>query len=108
MNIFELNQFFNQLNLAIIQKKLVFISKFSQDLSTILQGLQKSNFIVGYSKNHSNNIVKIFLRYDIKGNCVIKKVKFVSSQKQRIIINNKQLKVFLNNYPYAVGFIRTY
>jgi ribosomal protein S8 len=107
MNLFELKKFFQQLQLATIQKKLYFSFQNNQDLDDILKILQKKHLIVGYTKNNPDNLVKIFLRYDIKGVCVIQEIKTVSSIRQRRIISVKQIKAFLNDYPYAVALIRT-
>lgn len=107
MNLFELKKFFQQLQLATIQKKLYFSFQNNKDLDEILKILQKSHLIVGYTKNNPDNLVKIFLRYDIKGLCIIQDIKTVSSLRQRKIINIKQIKAFLNDYPYATALIRT-
>lgn len=107
MSIDQIKLFFQHLQLASIQQKLYFSFKKSKDLETILTLLQKNHFISGYTKNTSDTDFKVFLSYDIKGCCTLKEVKTVSSVRQRIVINTKQIRVFLNDYPYAMALIRT-
>ena len=107
MSIDQIKLFFQQLNIAAEQKKLYFTFNKSQDLEVILNILQKSHFIAGFTKNTSDNHFKIFLSYDINGCCVLKEMKTVSSVRQRITITTKQIRTFLNDYPYSTAIIRT-
>lgn len=107
MSLQEIKLFLHQLKTAAIQKKLYFMFKNSQDLENILIILQHAHLISGFTKNTPDNFVKIFLAYDIKGCCVIKEIISVSSVRQRIIINTKQIKTYLNDYPYSIAIIRT-
>ena len=107
MSIDQINYFFHCLQLAIVQKKLYFTFTQNKDLETILTILQKSHFIAGFTKDTVENKFKIFLSYDILGTCVIKEAKPVSSVRQRMIINIKQIKAFLHDYPYCLAIVRT-
>jgi ribosomal protein S8 len=112
MKIFDLQNFFHQLQLATKQRKLYFVYKNSKDLTDILKILQKTHIISGYTEilsdtKYVSGFVKIFLRYDIKGDSVIKEIITVSAMRQRLIINYKQIKTFLNDYPYVLALIRT-
>jgi ribosomal protein S8 len=107
MSIEQIKLFFQHLQLAAIEQRLYFSFKKSQDLEAILNILQKSHFIAGYTKNTSEEYFKIFLSYDMHGTCVLKEMQPVSSVRQRIIINTKQIKVYLNDYPYGLGLVRT-
>lgn len=107
MNFLELKKFFQHLKRATIQKKLYITYKNSQDLTDILKILQKAHIIGGYTKNNTDNLVKIFIRYDINGNSVIQEITTVSSARQRIIINTKYIHAFLNDYPYSLALVRT-
>ena len=107
MSIDQIKLFFQHLQFAASQQKLYFSFKKSKDLEVILTLLQKSHFIAGFTKNTSDTDFKIFLSYDIQGICVIKEIKTVSSVRQRITINTKQIKAYLHDYPYSVALIRT-
>jgi ribosomal protein S8 len=109
MKNFDSKDFFQRLQLATIQKNLYIVYKYSKDLNDILKVLQQAHLIGGYTKNHPKNptFVKITLEYDIKGDSVLKKITAVSSIRQRIIINNKQIKRFKHDYPYVIALIRT-
>lgn len=107
MSMTQIKLFFQKLQVSAATKKLYFTFSKSHDLETILNILQKSHFIAGYTKNTSDNHFKIFLSYDIQGCCVIKEVKTVSSARQRITITTKHIRAFLNDYPYSLAIIRT-
>ena len=107
MNLQDLNRFIQKLQLASTQKKLYITFRLSKDLEDILIILQRAHLISGYTKNLPDTLVKIFLAYDIQGSCIIKEIKVVSTLKQRLIINTKQVKAYLNDYPYSVALIRT-
>lgn len=107
MSVKELNLFFQHLKFAGMQKKLYFVYKISQDLEQILNILQKAHFIAGYTKNRPDNLVRIFLSYDVQGDCVIKEIQIISSINQRIVMNLKQIKLYLNDYPYSLVIMRT-
>lgn len=107
MSIDQIKLFFQHLQFAANQKKLYFTFNKSQDLEEILNILQKAHFIAGYTKNTSDNHFKVFLSYDIQGCCVIKEIKTVSSVRQRITITTKQIRTYLNDYPYSLAIIRT-
>jgi ribosomal protein S8 len=107
MSIDQIKLFFQHLELAKVQKKLYFTFTHTNDLETILMILQKAHFIAGFAKDNIEKKFKIFLSYDMLGTCVIKEAKTVSSVRQRIIINTKQIKAYLNDYPYALAIIRT-
>lgn len=107
MSITQIKLFFQHLQEAAFEQKLYFSFKKSQDLETILNILQQAHLIAGYTKNTSDDHFKIFLSYDINGMCVIKEIKAVSSVRQRMIINIKQIKAYLNDYPYGLAIIRT-
>lgn len=108
MSIDQIKLFFQHLQLAADKKRLYFTFHKSQDLEIILNILQKAHFIAGYTKNTSDNHFKIFLSYDIQGYCVIKEIKTVSSVRQRITITTKQIRTYLNDYPYSMAIIRTH
>lgn len=105
MTVKAVKLFFQQLQYAASQKKLYFSYKGSQDLESILNILQHAHFIAGYTK--TENTFQIFLCYDMLGNCVINEIQTVSSIRQRVVINIKQIRVFLNDYPYSLAIIRT-
>lgn len=107
MSIPQIKLFFQHLQKAGFEQKLYFSFKKSKDLESILNILQEKHFIAGYTKNTSEEYFKIFLNYDLYGICVIKEMKPVSSVRQRIIINTKQMKAYLNDYPYGLALIRT-
>lgn len=107
MNTEQIKLFCQHLELATMKRALYFTFKKSKDLDAILTILQKFHFIAGYTKYTSEEDFKIFLSYDMQGTCVIKEIKAVSSIRQRSLINTKQAKAFLNDYPYALGLIRT-
>jgi len=107
MSIPQIKLFFQHLQKAGFEQKLFFPFKKNKDLESILNILQEAHLIAGYTKNTSDDHFKIFLNYDINGLCVIKEMKPVSSVRQRIIINTKQIKAYLNDYPYGVAIIRT-
>jgi len=107
MSIDQIKLFFQHLEFAASQKRLYFTFTKTNDLGAILQILQKAHFIAGYTEDSDTNQFKIFLTYDIQGTCVIKEVKTVSSVRQRIIINTKQIKAYLNDYPYSLALVRT-
>lgn len=107
MSIDQVKLFFQHLQFAAEQKKLYFTFTKTKDLEMILKILQKAHFISGYTQNTVDNEFKIFLSYDMQGGCVIKEIKTVSSVKQRIVINTKQIQTYLNDYPYSIAIIRT-
>lgn len=107
MRLDEMQEFFQKLELAAIQKKLYFLFKRTPDLENILIILQKSHFIAGYSKNDLEENLKIFLSFDMHGSCTIKEIQIVSKRSKRVIMNTKNMRAYLNDYPYATALIRT-
>jgi len=107
MRLDQMQEFFQKLELAATQKKLYFSFKKTKDLENILTILQKSHFIAGYSKNDLDENLKIFLSFDMHGSCIIKEIQTVSKKSKRVIMNIKNIKAYLNDYPYATALIRT-
>lgn len=107
MRLDQMQEFFQKLQFAAIQKKLYFSFKKNKDLEVILNILQKSHFIAGYTKNDLDEDFKIFLSFDMHGSCVIKEIKTVSKVSKRVIINTKDIKAYLNDYPYSIALVRT-
>lgn len=107
MTLISINKFFQELRIASIEKKLFFFFNSSQGLEQILKSLQKIHFLSGFSYTKNRLKIKIFLRYDLRGDCVFKELIKVSSERKRVLINIKQIKIFLNDYPYSTALIRT-
>lgn len=105
MNLNQIQQFFLQLKYELGQKSLYMSFRKSKDLLMILNILQEAYLISGYTI--LNEEFKIFLKYDLQGNPIIKETKFVSSAAKRVLLTRKNLKFYFNDYPYGMVIIRT-
>ncbi len=88
-------------NASRVSKDDVLLPKTKLSLS-ILEVLQKNDFVASYKVDEKKNLISVKLQYDEAGNPAITDVKRVSKLSKRVYKNAKEITPVKNGYGIAV------